>query len=456
MEYGSICPYCLSDSLENEICTFCGKQVGDMNRPLSPGTLLEGGHYRIERALGSGGFGITYRAWNLQTNQPVAVKELFPANCAVRRAGNPMLLVPEDKQGYFRYSMERFLQEATVIYKLRDYSEILRIYSRFRQYGTAYYAMQYLDGENMDRFLRREKSISWQQLSQPVWDVLRTLQIIHQNNLIHRDISPDNIIRLRNGQGVLIDFGSTRDYATNNRFTTIIKRSFAPPEMLLTYGKQGPWTDVYLLSGTLYYLLSGGKVPKRTDDRVASLYTTGQDSLVPLSSFSPNAPEHVTAAIEQGLSSDIEDRFQSAEEMLQALYGIQRPMRELLLSCSRGIFQGRLFSLPREQVVTIGTGRGNSISYPEGTRGISHRQCAFYADKTDLLYVQDLSSRFGTFLDQQRIPSGVWIPMNQRQSIRLGDTADIYEVIMAGGAAFGGVMQVGSPQTALSHSGAGA
>ena len=141
--------------------------------------------------------------------------------------------------------------------------------------------------------------------------------------------------------------------------------------------------------------------------------------------------------------------------MLQGLYGIERPMRDLALACSRGIYQGSMFPLPREQVLTMGTGRGNTIPYPEGTRGISHRQCALYADKTDLLYIQDLNSRFGTYLNNQRIPGGVWIPLQQRQSIRLGDTMDVYEVITAGGAAFGGVMQVGSP-TALSHSGAGA
>lgn len=434
MERQQRCPYCVDGYLVDTKCTRCGKKVRDENRPLPVGTLLNGQKYRLERALGSGGFGITYRAWDTETGRRVAIKELFPSNSARRYWNTAAIHLVSGQQQYFNYALKNFSREVKTICELRNYPEILRLYSYFGQFGTAYYAMEYLEGEDLGSLLRRVRNISWQQLSRPIWDVLRTLQILHNNDLIHRDISPDNIICLPNGSARLIDFGSVRDYANDTHFTTVIKRSFAPPELFLEQGGQDPRTDIYLLSGTIYYLLSGGKLPKHAHNRLSSLELTGKDALIPLASYSPDAPEHVVRAVERGLSIDIRRRFRDMDEYMSALYPTAPLANEtkkqgVRLACARGLFAGQSFPLEQGMVVTLGRGRGNNIAYPEGTKGISHRQCAFFVDTKGIVYIQDEQSRFGTYLGGRKLPPNAWYPLEKYQAIVLGDTAEEFYVV---------------------------
>lgn len=428
------CPYCMKGFITAEICTNCKKKVPDEGYPLAPGTVLNN-RFRIVQAMGSGGFGITYRAWDQLGKCWAAVKELFPVSCVSRSWDSPEVRIREDKREFFDYSFRNFVKEAKTIYSLRGHAEIPEIYKCFTQFGTAYYAMEFLDGQDIGTYLRSQGRLTWNQLAEPAYDVLETIRILHSRNLIHRDISPDNIILLKSGRAKLIDFGSVRDYVSADHFTTVIKESFAPPELFRSHENQDPRTDIYLFCGTLYYLLSAGKLPKSAYARSYSLHNDGYDCLVHLSNYSPEAPDYVLEAIEHGLALKKEQRFESVDQLEAALfpsgYPTPRPAQRpipypaaqpgLKIVCMRGSMQGRTFPLPARKYVTLGQGIHNDIAFPEGTRGVSHKQCLLYVDEHQRIYIQDTQSRYGTFINRQRIQPNVWHLISPHQPVTVGN-----------------------------------
>lgn len=416
------CPYCLKGFITPEGCTNCGKKVPEDAYPLAPGIVLNR-RFRIAHAMGSGGFGITYRAWDQTGERWSAVKELFPASSVSRTYGTTEVRIREDKRNFFNYSLNNFEKEIHTIYSLRGHAEIPKLYTYFRQFGTAYYAMEFLDGQDLASLLRAQKWLTWQQLAEPVHDVLESMRILHSRNMIHRDISPDNIILLKNGKAKLIDFGSVRDYVNADHFTTVIKESFAPPELFRSNVSQDPRTDIYLLCGTLYYLLSGGKKPKSAFDRSYSMHNDGYDCLIPLSNYSPEAPDYVLEAVEHGLALKEEQRFENVDQLKAALFPFVRPAAQpgLKIFCRRGCLQGQTFPLPSQEYVTVGRGPQNSVAFPEKTKGVSHKQCLLYVDEHQRIYILDTQSRFGTYVNSQRIQPNVWHLISPYQSVTVGN-----------------------------------
>ena len=420
------CPYCLKGFITAQGCTNCKKKVPDDGYPLAPGTVLNN-RFRIAQAMGSGGFGITYKAWDQMGQCWSAVKELFPVSCVSRSCDTPEVRIREDNRAFFDYSFQNFVKEAKLIYSMRGHTEIPEIYNCFTQFGTAYYAMEFLDGQDLGSFLRSRGKLTWNQLAGPTRDVLETMRVLHSRNLIHRDISPDNIILLKNGKAKLIDFGSVRDYVSADHFTTIIKESFAPPELFRSNENQDPRTDIYLLCGTLYYLLSAGKLPKSAYERSFSLRNDGHDCLVHLSNYSPEAPDYVLEAIERGLALKMEERFESIDQLKAALFPSTHPAGHttaqtgLKIICMRGCLQGQAFPLPSLKYVTLGRGLHNDIAFPEGTKGVSHNQCLLYVDEHQRIFILDTQSRFGTFINRQRLQPNVWHLISPHQPVIVGN-----------------------------------
>ncbi len=419
------CLHCMKGYVVNGRCQFCGKYNRDPER--EQGVLPFGyqlrQRYVIGRVLGRGGFGVTYLAWDNAQQRRVAVKELFPTK-ATRASDGLTVVMAKSLEDYYAKLRERFVGEARMIGELRSESAILNIYDYFEANQTGYYVMEFLEGRDLRSLFKAQNGVmSWQSLERPVKDILDGLEVLHKRALIHRDISPDNIFVCSDGKTKLIDFGSMRR-GDAMHYTVILKADFAPPEQFLAHGNQGPWTDTYSLCATLYYLLSGGKRLKSAESRFASLSLDGEDPLPPLSSFSPNAPDYVVEAIMHGLKLRETERFQNVEEMRKALFPAAET-RNSALRCVRGRFSGRSFPLRMETFVPLGRGAGNrsGIEYPENPQqapGISTRHCVFYLDRNGRLFVQDLHSRFGTFVNGQKLQPGNWERLLPGQYVQVG------------------------------------
>ena len=382
--------------------------------------------YRIDDILGHGGFGITYRAIDQKNRRSVAVKELYPKSI-VERDQNGKLHVPADLEDYWQHIKKRFIDEALTIYELRSDKRIVRLYDVFYSCGTAYYVMELLDGEDLKRRMQRVGKTSWNALQKPVYDTLMILEFLHGKGLIHRDISPDNIFVLSNGQTKLIDFGSMRNYVTARHFTEIYKKSFGPPEMMR--GKdQGAWTDTFSLAASIYYLLSG-KVPEDSQVRRFEIENKGRDPLIPLQTYQVAAPVHVVSAVMKGLSLPLDKRYRSANMFRSALFPPKQKSTNLTceIACIKGVLKGKCFAITVGSLLRLGRGYPpNDIVYPEDPRiskGISHEHCVFYLNDRAELFVQDRCSTYGTFIDEQRLKPMEWYLFSKQQILRIGGEA---------------------------------
>ena len=390
--------------------------------PLPEGRGLLQGRYKISGGLGAGGFGITYRALDTQVQAPVAIKELYPRPYVKRNLRTGKIEPREGKKDEFEYLRKRFREEAEVIHSFQESPEILNIYNLFDDNGTSYYAMELLEGENLQKLIRRKGKFSWHDLREIVWPLLDSIRLLHERSLIHRDISPDNIFVQKNGGIKLIDFGSVRNYAKEDHFTTILKEHFAPPEQEISKSRQGPQTDIYALSATLYYALSG-VLPVKSAQRMIGLEQGDGDGLASLRLLEPSLPDYVADAVEKGMSLDFEKRFSSVQMMKEALFpGKTLSGRENLrwIACIQGQLSGGLWAIKENQSIDLGRGKNCTIKYSEKTPGISWCHCSFFYHESGKVYLKDNRSTYGTYVNGKMIIPGRWYPVDANDRIRVG------------------------------------
>jgi len=231
---------------------------------LAPGqAVLE---YRIEKMLGGGGFGITYLAQDINLQLPVAIKEYFPGELAVRAADLSVHVRSGENRGQFQWGLERFLDEARALASFR-HPNIVRVLRYFKENGTAYIVMEYESGDPLKRWLAKQPALDQQALLKIIYPLMDGLESVHKVNFLHRDIKPDNIYIRADGTPVLLDFGAARRLTGNQDMTNIVSPGFAPFEQYHSKGHQGPWTDVYSLGAVMYWMTTGHK-PMESASRV--------------------------------------------------------------------------------------------------------------------------------------------------------------------------------------------
>lgn len=219
------------------------------------------GRYVIQKVLGQGGFGITYLGIDKLYGNKVAIKEYYPQKIAMRKAQYEDVVTVtsiEEKNNYNK-GKKRFLDEAQVMARFNKNEGIVKILDFFEANNTAYIVMEYLEGITLKQYLGKYGVIQFRNLIEMMLPLLEALIEIHSQGLIHRDISPDNIMVQHNSKLKLMDFGEARDYTEsgNKSLTVILKPGYAPPEQYQTHGVQGPWTDIYALCATIYKCLTG-------------------------------------------------------------------------------------------------------------------------------------------------------------------------------------------------------
>ena len=363
-----------------------GKRVTRNNSSVLPtGTMLKG-RYQIDQAIGQGGFGITYSAYDCKANCKVAVKELFPLHNVERGEDRRTVSIRAGQESSFAHMRKSFEKEAQTLIQLQQQEGIVKLMHLFSENDTVYYVMELLNGEDLNHWLKRNGAMGWNYLVPILRTVLDALEEIHSVGLIHRDISPDNIF-LTTGGARLIDFGAVRAYQGGGQLTAVIKHSFAPWEQYLSNGNQGPWTDVYALCVTAYYALSGQLPPTAMDRRL-------NDTLKPLNELCPGLPKEVCFAIHKGMSLDLEKRYQNVGQLRQALFGQEASC----VVCLKGGYAGRRWDLAPGNSMRIGRNRNCEVIYPPGYQGVSRTQCTIYRTADGSYLVRDDRSSYGTRL----------------------------------------------------------
>lgn len=314
-----LCPNCFtSGSMAQGRCSVCGssESVPRDSRALPAGTTLHQ-RYVLGRVLGMGGFGITYVAYDQKEKRRLAVKEYFPAEWAMRTfSGAQIIPNSRSQQDVYQRGKEVFINEAKVLSRLLTVPSVVDVLDFFSENGTAYMVMELLEGSTLSGYMneRGMSRMSWQEANKIIREAGKALEQVHKKMLLHRDIGPDNIMMDRAGTVHLIDFGATRIYAMNSErsMSVMLKPGFTPIEQYSRTGRQGPWTDVYALAATYYYLVSGKKPPE-APDRVAGV------PLIPLSRCIPGIPGNISRAVEHALRFQWQERTRSVEGFLKEL-----------------------------------------------------------------------------------------------------------------------------------------
>ena len=276
------------------------------------------GRYTIEGVLGQGGFGITYLGIDELHEKKVAIKEFFPQGIVTRNIeyqDTVTVTFVGEKENYEK-GKERFLKEARTMAKFSKDEGIVKALDFFEINNTAYIVMEYLEGITLKQYLRENQRIAPEDLIELLVPLIESLDEIHSQGMIHRDISPDNIMVLPDGRIKLMDFGAARDYTEfgEKSLSIVLKPGYAPPEQYQTHGVQGPWTDIYALCATMYKCITGENPPDAIE-RVMD------DSLKKISEFGIVIPPQEEAAIIKGMSVSAKDRYQDIKDFCEDLYG---------------------------------------------------------------------------------------------------------------------------------------
>ncbi len=271
---------------------------------LPPGEKI--GRYEVLSVLGQGGFGITYRARDIQLEREVAIKEYLPVSLAIRQDGHTVLPRSTKVAEDFTWGRDRFVAEGRTLATLHRAPGIVRVFDFLEFNGTAYIVMELLHGDTLETHLKTLGRLDPDAVERILWTLLDGLEEVHNAGFLHRDIKPANILLDAKGNPTLIDFGASRAAMAGRTvaMTAIFTPGYAAAEQF-TSAKQGPWTDIYGLAATLYHAISGATPPSAFDRML-------DDSYEPIARHAgPGFSPGLLAGIDAGLTVRASDRPQS-------------------------------------------------------------------------------------------------------------------------------------------------
>lgn len=382
--------------------------------------------YVVGNVLGIGGFGITYAAYDKKQKERLAIKEYFPAEWAMRtQSGVRIIPNSQAKDAVYKHGQEVFINEARILNRLQDVENVVNVKDFFAENGTAYMVMEYVEGYTLSGYMRRKnmKYMPYQMAGKIIKNAGTAAQKVHEKMLLHRDIGPDNIMILKNGDIRLIDFGATRMYAMNSNksMSVLIKPGFAPIEQYSRTGKQGPWTDVYALAATYYFLVTGIKPPE-APDRIAGT------ALIPIykqTHLDCRIPYSISKAVDHALEEDWKKRTKSMREFLMEMELLSKPYI-LMKTGERYIryffSQDHTFSVgraPKINDVVLSdrqvSGKHCKVSYDAGnnrfvvknyssnctytSRGILRKEQSSYFDRGEWFYIRTSGAIYTFYLE---------------------------------------------------------
>ena len=313
-----LCYGCFKEySDTNKQCPFCGydNTVDKEHYPmrLQNGVILKK-HYQLGKVLGQGSAGIVYLAQETVTKQFVAIREFFPSNLVTRRKNGTVDVISDDKRDDFNQGKTLFLQDVAKILPLKN-KNLAMVRELFEEYGTAYYAMEYISGSDLNDYIQdHEGRLTVDTALKIAFPVMSALKAMHSSGLIHRNVSPDTIYITEDKEVKLLAYSATRYNIGNSTKTldVVLTDGFAPIEQYSRHLKCGAYTDVYALCATIYYLITGKK-PYDALNRMQ------EDLLVPPSALGTSIEGHREKALMQGLALKPQDRYQTIAELQREL-----------------------------------------------------------------------------------------------------------------------------------------
>jgi eukaryotic-like serine/threonine-protein kinase len=364
------CNACLAENTDNAIeCSVCGASLLDSDDNnatinsslyhLSPGTILHR-EYRIEKVLGQGGFGITYKAEYLPNGTIVAIKELWPGGARQGdRVSWPLKVTPQER----KEQIKKFEDEARNQQQC-NHPNIAIVYDCFQENNTVYMALEFISGKSLADIGRDEGNLAEDRVKRYFIQIADALRVVHQNKFQHRDIKPDNILINEQDRAVLIDFGAAREFIAGKtqQMSVILTPGYAPPEQYSPMGQRYAATDFYAFCASMYELLTG-EFPV---DAVCRMRHTSDPSIPPSDPLIP--PRQLNSQISElmenviliGMKIVVEERFQQAQDLIDALNGtlispLQRKAQEL-------VKRGRLVEAAQiyHKCLTEDTSNGNA------------------------------------------------------------------------------------------------
>ena len=321
-----VCSRCLTIVSRGQTCGNCGFSDADYHpkaHQLPPEALLKQ-RYLVACVLGEGGFGITYAGWDLTLDKPVAIKEYFPAGFTGRDVCVSFSALPAEgpAKSWYYAGRERFLREARILAMLSGVNGIVPVRDFFEENDTAYIVMDFIHGESLRALADRSGGVIAPAvllpLLRPVFDALI---LVHQSGILHRDISPDNILVDRTGSAWLIDFGAAEEILpqdTEKSHAVILRKGYTPLEQYDAHGQQGPWSDLYALGATIYDLLCGQTPPE-------AIRRVEKDTLLPPRRRNVHLSSAQNRALMRALSPQISGRQRSMEQFRSELYHLPLP-----------------------------------------------------------------------------------------------------------------------------------
>lgn len=358
-------------------------------------TSLKQGEYVIEEVLGQGGFGITYLGTDTSLLCPVAIKEYFPSGIAGRdvteRKDYSLHVYGKEAKEEYEKGMRAFIAEARLLARFKEIEGIVKVHNFFQENGTAYIVMEYVEGQSVKQYIRRWGKLSAPEVLEMMAQAMHVLEAVHQQQFVHRDVSVDNFMISKEGRLVLIDFGAARytNALDEKTRTMMCKQGFSAIEQYSTSGKQGPWTDVYGMCATMYYMLTG-ILPQNSTDRVL------RDEVVSLVEMDEiDLSRNQKIAIMKGMEVDRLKRYQSMKELYQGVYG-EAWTEKKLLSQEEGTQEGLADKTDTEEklLVTNSTSR-RSFWVTSGTllsKTLLGRELKRMSQKRDRLKRQKLGA----------------------------------------------------------------
>ncbi|OSM02484.1 putative serine/threonine protein kinase [Magnetofaba australis IT-1] len=289
---------------------------------LPEGHMLFNNLYKVEKVLGQGGFGLTYKAYDTQLDTHVAIKEYLPTQIAHRQSDLSIHARSDEQEEMFIQGRQRFLDEARTLAKFK-HSSLVRVVTFFEDNNTAYMAMEFEAGEPLSALLKAKRTLNEKEMLDIMLPLIQGVQVLHNEGYIHRDIKPDNIfIRSKDGTPVLLDFGSARRQEGNadGSMTAMLTPSYAPMEQYFEEAaRQGPWTDIYSLGAVMYRCISGRK-PIGAPQRSNAIMRNAPDPLNPAVSVGEgHYSEAMLKAVDLALRVIETERPQSIPEWMNAV-----------------------------------------------------------------------------------------------------------------------------------------
>lgn len=317
-----LCESCFAET-DSEICPKCGFDKSEYTADplvLPMGTKLNN-KIIIGRVMGKGGFGVTYLGYDLRMDKTIAVKEYYPNGIAYRSpAGTEVSVVDTKSSETFEKGAEKFYTEAEMVAQFNGNPNIVSVYDYFRANNTVYLIMEYLSGITLKNYVKKHGRLTDGQALFVIDKIAAALSITHSAGVLHRDISPDNIMICMDGKIKLIDFGAARQIMaeSSSNLTVVMKPGYTPIEQYTKKGRQGAWTDIYSLGVSVYFALTEVII----DDPYARM-----DDDSELAENRHGINNDLWAILKKCTMINASDRYGSAIDLRKALKSVSAPIK---------------------------------------------------------------------------------------------------------------------------------